>query len=151
MVKFLQINTRESAPSRRLMEQTSRELRADLLILSETSRGPPDCPKWTSSTDGELAVTLTPTTRIAVLGSGRGPGFAFMQFTSLLVSNCYWRPGSPLHEFEGFLSSLEGTLRSLVGTEEALTVAEDFNAKSRAWDSVVEDARGEVLERFAAG
>lgn len=97
MIRFLQINLRKSGPARHLIEQTALELGTDLLILSKIPRGPPNSPRWTSSADSKAAVALTTTTMLAAIDSGRGPGFAFMQFSGLLVYSCYWRPGGPLH------------------------------------------------------
>lgn len=112
MIKFLQINLRKSGSAMRLIEQTSRELRADILLMSEIPRGLPNFPRWKTSMDGKVAVALTSSAKMAATDSGRGLGFALMQLPSLLVYSCYWKPGSPLHEFKGFLSGLNADLRS---------------------------------------
>lgn len=95
-------------------------------------------------------MAISKTTRAAALDSGRGPGFAFMQFTGLLVFSCYWRQGGPLQEFEGFLSGLDAALRGLAKEGQTLIVAGDFNAKSTMWGSAVDDRRREILANFAA-
>lgn len=89
MMKVLQINLRKSGPARALMEQTVRELGSDLLILSEIPRGPPDSERLVSSGDRKAAVALTQTATTMPTDSGRGPGFAYMQFPGLLVFRCY--------------------------------------------------------------
>lgn len=123
------------------MEHTFWELGMDVLVLSEIPRGPPDSQRWVSSSDAKAAVALTVTAMMAVTDSGGGPGFAFMLFPGLLVFSCYWRLGGPLHEFEGFLSGLEASLRTHGAEEQDIIVTGDFNAKSRAWSSSVDDAR----------
>lgn len=83
MINILQINLRKSRSARRLMKHTARELQSDLLILSEIPRGLPDSQGWVSSSDGKSAVSLTQTAAMAATDSGKGPGFAFMQFPGL--------------------------------------------------------------------
>lgn len=95
MIKFLQINLRKSGSAMRLMEQTSRELGADILLMSEISRGLSDSPRWKTSVDGKVAVALTSSAKMAATDSGRGPGIPLMHFPGLLVYSCYWRPGDP--------------------------------------------------------
>lgn len=82
--------------------------------------------------------------------SGRGPGFVFVQFSGFLVFSCYWRPGCPLREFEGFLSGLEAELRRRLRSVLTVVFAGDFNAKSRSWGSSVDNARGAAVKRLAA-
>lgn len=60
------------------------------------------------------------------------------------------RPGSPVAEFEGFLSGLEDDVRGRYIPVSALIMAGNFNVKSFAWGSRGTDPRGEMLERFAA-
>lgn len=132
------------------MEHTARELGSYLFVFSEIPRSPPDDQWWVSSADGKAAVALNRTAMLAATDTGRGPGYTFMQFPGLLVFSCYWRPGGPLHEFEGFLSGLNATLRNHVMNDMTVIIAGDFNAKSPTWGSTTEDSRGEVLGTFAA-
>lgn len=76
------------------MEQTSLELGADVIVLSEIPRGPPDTIRWVSSTDNKAAVALTSNLIMAPDDFSKGHGFASMRFTGLLVYSCYWSPGS---------------------------------------------------------
>lgn len=87
---------------------------------------------------------------LAPVESGRSPGFTYMAFPGLLVYSCYWRPGGPLEEFEGFLAGLEVNIRRHAIPEAALIVAGDFNAKSPEWGSETLDARGRALGLFMA-
>lgn len=126
------------------------ELGTEILILSEIPRGPPDTTRWISSTDGKAAVALSNLAVTAPISHSRGPGFASMLFPDLLVYSCYWRPGGPLNQFEGFLTNLECDIRARANPDVGVIVAGDFNAKSPSWGSDTCDARGQVLERFAA-
>lgn len=87
---------------------------------------------------------------MAVTEFGRGPSFAFMQFPGLLVYSYYCRPGGPLEDFEGFLSGLEVDRKLRMNSVGNIVVGGDFNAKSTAWGSDLEDARGRALGQFAA-
>lgn len=72
-----------------MMNQIARELGADVLVMSEIPRDSTDSPQWVSSSDGEAALALILTARMAPVEFGRGPGFAFMRFPGLLVFSCY--------------------------------------------------------------
>lgn len=132
------------------MEHIAQELQSDLLIFSEIPRGPPDSQGWVSSSDEKSAVALTQTATMAATDSSKGPGFAFMQFPGLLVLSCYWKPGGPIQEFEGYLFGVDAVLMTRLTDDCAVVIAGDFNAKATAWGSAVNDARGEALKRFAA-
>lgn len=103
-----------------------------------------------SSTDGTESVASIQTMRMAATDSGRGPGFAFMQFLDLLVYGCYCRPGGPLWVLEGSLSGLEANMRQRLRPDLIVVVAGNFNAKAKSWRSAIDDARGVLLEQFAA-
>lgn len=132
------------------MEQTSLELGADIVVLSEIPRGPPDTTRWVSSTDSKATVALTSNLIMAPDDFSKGPGFASMRFTGLLVYSCYWSSGGSTEFFEAFLAELESDIRSRLCPDMDIIVAGDFNAKSPSWGSVATDARGRVLKRFAA-
>lgn len=87
---------------------------------------------------------------VAAVESDRGSGFALMRFPGFLVYSCYCWPGDPLGDFEGFLSGLEVDLRTRMFSGENIVVGGDFNAKSTAWGSDSENARGRTLEQFTA-
>lgn len=55
------------------MEQTSRELGVDFLILSKFPRSHLDSLTWVSSADEKAAVTLTPTARMAATDAAEAP------------------------------------------------------------------------------
>lgn len=92
---------------------------------------------------------MTSTVQMAAVESGRGPDYAYMQFTGLLVFSCYWRPGGPLREFKGFLLDIEAELRLKLHPELVVMLAGDFNAKSRSWGSSVDNTKSGILEQFA--
>lgn len=89
MLNFLQINLRKSGSARAVMEQTTRELQSDDLLLSKVPRGSPDSSRWVTSTNEKSAVALSTTARLAVTEFSRGLGFACMALSGLLVYSCY--------------------------------------------------------------
>lgn len=107
MNQFLQINLRKSGSARNMMEQTVRELASEILILSEIPRDPSDTSKGVSTTDGTNCVALLPSANFIAISSGRGRGFACMQFPGLLIYSCYFRPGGPVAGCKDGLSNLE--------------------------------------------
>lgn len=152
MIKYLQINLRKSGSARQIMDQTLRELGSEILILSEIPRSPPDTDVLVSSQDAKCSIALSPVANFAAISSGRGVGFAYMQFPGLLVYSCYIRTGGPVAEFGGkCLAGLEENIRTRYVLDSALVVAGDFNAKSPSWGSGILDARGAIIENFAVG
>lgn len=100
MIKLLQINLRKNGYTRNMIDQTARNLRSDILILSEMPRGLLGSSRYAMSSDKKSAVALSPTVVLAPTGSSRGPGFACMTLPGLLVYSCYLRPGCLVTEFE---------------------------------------------------
>lgn len=67
MVGIIQINLRKMDTARRLLTQTARDRRADMLIFSEQLRSPPDDDRCRSSTDESSQIFLTDTAQLAVV------------------------------------------------------------------------------------
>lgn len=129
MINFLQINLRKSSSARAMMDQTVRELKSDVLLLSEIPRDLPDITRCVKSSDRKSAVVLSATARLAAIKSGKGPGFACMTLPTLLPCICYWKPGCLVEDFEHFLTGLECDIRRRQQPCMALLVVGDFNAK----------------------
>lgn len=126
------------------------ELAVDVLILSEIPRGSPDTSRWVSSADNKAVVALTNNANIAAVDCSKDLGFVRMQLPDVLVYSCYWTLYGILVMFEEFLAGLEMDVRMNHRPNMGLIVAGDFNLKSPAWGSRFVNARGQLLERFAA-
>lgn len=61
--------------------------------------------------------------------------------------SCYWTPNFTTADFEDFLLRLENSIRA---SHLPITLAGDFNSKSRAWSSQREDTRGTLLANLMA-
>lgn len=78
MIKFLQINLQRSDTAQSLLQQTSAERGAQVLIVSELNWLPANDDRWVSSNDGTSAVALTTAADFVSETNGSGRGFAWI-------------------------------------------------------------------------
>lgn len=78
--------------ARSLLTQAALEREADVLIISEQPRGPPDDDKCRSSSDSGSQVALTDFTRMVVLASFSGNGYVGVNTGGFLLVSCYLPP-----------------------------------------------------------
>lgn len=103
-----------------------------------------------TSSNAKSAVALTANAKMAATNIGKGPGFACMALPGLLVYNCYWKPGGPIEESEGFRARFEADVWRRDNPEVALIKSGNYNAKSPEWGSETRDLRDVKLEFFGA-
>jgi len=143
MVNFLQVNLNRNWAAEQLTFQTAVDLEADILLVSEPHYKYGRESTWCLSRDGLAAVAVTQRTPLIHDGQGAGDGFAWMSFGELTAFSCYWRPGTTLQEFDGFLGHLEDAIRARGNGK--IILAGDFNAWSTEWGSRVNNPRGLLL------
>ncbi|XP_026331173.1 uncharacterized protein LOC113238563 [Hyposmocoma kahamanoa] len=78
----------------------------------------------------------------------RGSGFVAARWGEAILIGVYFSPNRSLAQFQAFLETLERAVRRAAPTP--VLVLGDLNAKSAAWGSPVTNARGPVLEDWAA-
>lgn len=111
MVKVLQINLRSIGSAYNLALQTARELEADIIVISEPARGPPDDKRCITSEDGSCKVMLSSRADMAITGLSRGRGFVSMSTGEVTIYSYYFSPNVTLEEYARLLNGLESDVR----------------------------------------
>lgn len=128
-ISVLQINLRKSGPGLNLARQTAAEMAADVVLISEQPRHPPDTPSWMSSLDGRAAIAIPAGSNAVALDSGGGRGLVWARFPELVLFSVYTSKNSTADEFHSFLGDLEDAVRA-VPPGSGVVIGGDFNAKS---------------------
>ena len=146
-LKVLQINLGHCRAAQDLMFQVAKEMRADVVIVSEQYA---NCSAdWYSDATGRAAIYV-PSRDIAVtkrMVTG-GDGWVWIEIGGRRIYSCYFSPNSPLPQYEEDIRRLEDDVR---GAEGPVIVAGDFNASAAEWGSSFTNARGTLLCEVASG
>jgi hypothetical protein len=143
MIRILQTNLNRCRLAQDLLEQTAREKRVDVLVVSEPNKS---ClPKWYADVRSDSAIHLR-NSRTAT-STSRGEGWVRVKVALYTIYSCYFSPNRSDDEYAKFLSDLETDIRAQRGN---IIVAGDFNAKSTAWGCPKTSKRGAMLEETMA-
>lgn len=146
MVKFLQINVGVGRAAQDLVLASDSLWGFDIIIFSEQNRSLQvgDGCIWDAS--GLSAVVVVGSIPINS-SSSTEHGFCRVEFPDFRLYSCYWTPNCSTAEFSGILLRLELSIRT---SRLPVVVAGDFNAKSRVWVSLWDDAKGSLLADLVA-
>jgi len=146
MIKVLQINVGVGRAAQDLALATANNLGIDIIILSEQYRNKEEKDGWYSDACGRSAIVALGSLQVDNIGH-TAQGFRWIETNGYRFYSCYYSPNAALTDFEEFLRRLETSVReSLL----PVIVAGDFNSKSGAWDSPIEDTRGARLADLMA-
>lgn len=134
MLKILQINLNRCRLAQEIMIHNACELKADVVIISESYR----ClPEWSGDTNGDAAVwvtgfrgkfaTLTPITA--------AKGIVAVEVDDIIIISCYCLPPRPNRkmDFGSYMDELEAIIFKLRAPGKEIVLAGDLNAKSPSW------------------
>lgn len=127
MINFLQANLRRMGTARSMLNQAAVEADADVLIISEQPRGPPDDDRSMSALDGSAQLVLTGSTIPAARGVTRGRYHVGAVVCDIAVFACYLPPSLTTAQFADALDALRDDCGRFPRAD--LLVAGDFNAK----------------------
>lgn len=105
----------------------------------------PTTNKWIGDKLGLAAIVKGPSAP-AALQIKKGKGFVTAKFGKITVCSCYSSPNARLRVLEELLSNISIALAGEVN----VIIAGDFNAKAVMWGAKKTDARGKLVERWAA-
>lgn len=145
-MKILQLNVNRSKASQSLLGVMANEAEADILAVSEPNRNMVKGGSWKCDLEEDCAIQLLNTKR-AILQSGTGPGFVWLELTEYRIFSCYYSPNKPMEDINLALDELANVIRS---SKKGAIIVGDFNAKSPEWGECREDARGRALSDWAA-
>lgn len=147
-MRILQGNLNHCRGAQDLLLQTVAELRIAISVIAEPYSVPSN-PRWFGDDAGLVAIywnavaTEPPCTLIM-----RGRGVVAVKWGILGVVGCYISPNCSLSEFETYLDALIDGVRAC--HPRPVIILGDFNARSRAWGNLMDNARGKVLQEWAA-
>ncbi|XP_070142111.1 uncharacterized protein [Drosophila kikkawai] len=129
-----------------LLQQTVREVSADVAFLSEPYREREGA-EWASDRTGKAALWLCGDRRLRMSSIREADGFVRAEVGGFWMYSCYLAPSLPLEAFSRILDELCYDLRGRAN----VIVGGDFNAWAQEWGSTATNARGRVvLEAFAS-
>ncbi|XP_060869497.1 uncharacterized protein LOC132944259 [Metopolophium dirhodum] len=151
MMHTIQVNLQRSATAQSLLQQTSAERGAQVLLVSEQNWSPTRDNRWTVSNDLSSTVVLTASADFVPEAKGSGFGFAWIQGRGLRIYSCYTFRNATDEQFETFLDDMHQSVLECDARTHVL-IGGDFNAWSQEWGgSARNDRRGERLSDLAAG
>ena len=137
-LKFLQLNLGRGNEAQNLLMQTTRERRADVLLISEQHKWSENSDWYQDASRRAGILVCSPDLSIADFLE-TDAGFVWVEVAGVRVYSCYFSPNDPFEVFETQILLLEENLRKASGR--SLT-AGDFNSKSSEWGEARLDRRG---------
>jgi hypothetical protein len=143
----LQTNANHSARAQDLVTQVMAEWGVSVAVVAEPWCVPPQ-PNWAGASDGSVAIIVPAVGNFPTLVLvDRGPGYVAAKWESMVIVGTYFSPNKPLIDFERHLESLGRVIRRVA--PKPVLLMGDLNAKSVAWGSPADDARGAALGDWA--
>jgi len=130
MINVIQINLQRSATAQSLLQQTSVEYGAHVLLLSEQNWSPASVDRWLVSNDSSCAVVLTSSADFVTESTGSGRGFAWTQVCGTRIYSCYTSRNDTDENFAAFLDDIQTSVREC-DFQTNILIGGDFNAWSQ--------------------
>lgn len=143
--RFLQANVNHAARAQDLLLQSMTERRISWAAVAEPYRVPSGG-GWISDVNDDVALIPGEANSFSLVH--RGIGYVVGTCGDLAVVGVYARPSWPLDTFEAMLDEIGTWVRNILPAP--IIVLGDFNAKSTTWGNRAQNARGAVLETWAA-
>ncbi|XP_029173917.1 uncharacterized protein LOC114942669 [Nylanderia fulva] len=139
MIRALQINLNHCEIAQDLLMQTARELKLDIVLISEPYKQLSSL-NWITDVHEKATIWACGTTPLQ--GSQRkGSGFIRAKFEGIQFYSCYAPPSLTQEEFAEFLDQLVEDARMY----SPVAIAGDFNAWAVDWGSKATNTRGCLL------
>lgn len=139
-MRILQVNLNHCKAAQDLLQQTIREERVDVVIISEPYIVL-EQQSWQSDTSGKAAIWACGKLPFQETMNEQAEGFVRVKINGVYLYSCYMPPSLPQEEYEAMLDHLVNDARD----RRPLAVAGDFNAWALEWGSTRTDRRGQAL------
>nr|XP_022907667.1 uncharacterized protein LOC111419131 [Onthophagus taurus] len=146
-INVLQANVNRSTEAMNLVELYVSEQSVDVVMLSEPNKNKVKCGNWYKNSDSDVAVKII-SDDLVVYGTVSGSGFVIVKMDFVDIIGCYLTPNEPLCDFKNKLENIASIMQQ--NKTKNIIVMGDFNSKSAAWGSHVEDERGRYLKEWMA-
>jgi len=143
--RILQCNIGRNWAAQSLLLKQVQELGADVCVISEPPRVP-ESEGWYTSKDGLAAIYLKDP-RAGGRLIKQAMSFVIVEWKDIHIISVYISPNADRADFLLFLDDLGLEIHAL---GERILVGGDFNSKSSHWGSRSTDARGALVEEWAA-
>lgn len=148
MISIIQVNLRKMGTARCMLNQAASETQADILIISEQPKGPPDDEWSLSGLDAPAQLVITNSASAVARDVVRGRYHVGAVVHGIAVFSCYLPPSLTTAQFREALDELRDDCGRFPRSD--LLVVGDFNAKVALWGSILTDPKGDSLKEFAA-
>lgn len=107
-MRVIQINLRRTGTARSLLDQAARETNADVLIISERPRGPPDGDRSLSDLGSSAQLVLTSSAAATATDMTRRRYHMGATVHGTVIFSCYFPPTLTPAQFADALDALGG-------------------------------------------
>lgn len=114
---------------------------AHVLFVSEPNKSAVAGRKWVKDSAFDAAIVLAGP-GMAVLGSGRGTGYAWLELSQVVAVSVY---SSPNLQMRYTLNKIEELAKFTRRWHKPMVIDRDFNDRMRLWGETCDSARGKVL------
>lgn len=144
-IKFLQINVDRRNAAHDLLKESADRFGVDVILVQEPNLSHVEKnARWLCDKLRNTAVLCT-NRNCGVISHKTGEGYIKVEFRSFVIYNCYFSPNRNLNDFTRYVDEIMEDARL---QQKGYIIAGDFNAKSPAWGSQHEDARGEIMQNW---
>ncbi len=144
-LKVLQINLNHCEVAQDILIQSVRELKIDIVIISEQYRNMA-IPTWIADSTVKAAIWTCKQVTSQEVTPVPERGFVWAKINGIFYYSCYAPPSLKLDEFKEFLDRLVNDAKFRKPT----VISGDFNAWAEEWGSIYTNHKGQaLLEAFA--
>lgn len=142
--KILQVNVDRGKGAWDLLRHYAQSNEIDIALIAEPNKRAVSKEPWFRDKNSDAGIRVY-NTNILVYDTNSNmedEGFVWVELKDMVLYSCYVSPNISREEYEAFLNRLSISLKK---HKKEILVAGDFNAKSHAWGSNIEDPKGKML------
>lgn len=138
-INILQINVDRRRAAQEILNQTAKQEKADLILVSEPNRSLLRKKAWYVDEEENVCI-IKATQNVKITKWGKGRGFVWVAMGDIYVYATYISPNVSADGFSNWLEELQGDLKEKV---RRIVIGGDFNAKALCGDPNGRTVKGE--------